>query len=277
MKNLHIIYPALALAAMLACGGSHNVDPVPPPPAPPTPVTPAPVAAATYQAKPKPQGMALMASGTVTVTTPTGEAPALFIVSKDGSMRGELAGWNHLRAILRQTTEGALSVSTDATLTDAQGASVPLALSGQLADGRMIGTANGLPFDLEVTTLQDQPVDLATKVGTYLSTTSNNGQWIRVTLHASGMVTGVAYPSREDALADTNRLGYYTEGNIGYSDGDPGHTRNVFNFGLRWRGLDGNFGATTYGLATFTADGGFVALTANHINGGQVSAAFVRE
>jgi hypothetical protein len=268
-------------ALLLACGGSHKSSPPPPPPAAPTPIP-----AGTYQARPRQQA----AQPGVVEAQPIGDIAPTMIVQNDGSGRLELAGWQHVRAVIYADPQGQLQISPDATLTHPDGTTEPLTLTGTLTNGRLVGTSNGGAFDLELTTIQDQPQDLTAKVGSYLSTASSNGRWIRlvVTMTASGNganLAGEAYATREDALARVNVLNLYT-GSLGYSDGDAAHIRNCFNIGYQMitfnpDGSRNYLPGGTYGLAYFAPDGGLVALTANHTNSnlgsGQLSATFAKE
>lgn len=271
----HLIATAM-LALTFACTGGGHSTPKPVPPKPPDPVTTAPIPSGTYRARVNTGAAQAAAVGTITPT---------LIMQGDGNGRLELDGWQHVRSAIYADAQGDLQISPDATLTNAAGATVPLTLSGTLTNGRLVGTCNGGAFDLTLIPETPAPQDLTSKVGTYLSTASSNGQTIRLTIAASGAIAGEAYASPADAEAHTNLVCRYT-GTLGYGDGDPTKTHNTWNIGFQMilinpDGTRNYLPGGTSGLATFAPDGSFVALTANHNNSnlgsGQLSATFTKE
>lgn len=279
----------LALIAMLAlaCGGGGSNSTPPPPPSgggsnpTPTPTAPAPIPAGTYRST---AHIGALAPGSA---TPIGTVDQTLIVQSDGSSRLEMAGWNQAISILYADGTGTLQAGTDPRFTDANGVTTPLTLTGQLVGSRMTGTVNGgIPFDVTLTTIQDTAVDMTAKAGSYLTSASSNGQWIRLHLPAtlvdSYNVVGEAYATQADALAKVNSLGTYN-GTMSWQSSDPAHLKNCFNFGLTFQptGAGSPLPGGTYGLAYFAPDGTFVALTTHPYSSaagaGQLSGVFVKE
>ena len=225
-----------------------------------------PVPRATYLARP---AMAVTAEAAT-----VGAIPQTFIVASDGTFRGELGDFQHLRGALVVAPDGAVSLVGDCSMTTPDGTTSTLTLTGTLTNGRMVGTSSAGDFDLAVTTLQDQPVDLPSKAGSYRTTSSSNGFTCVITIRPDGSIRGWAYATPEAADIGKTPVGAYT-GSISYTD----PTRNCFNIGFQF--LPDGVGSplpSTYGLAYFTPDGGIVALTANHLNpkAGQWSATFTK-
>jgi hypothetical protein len=218
--------------------------------------------------------------------TPIGNIIQNMVVQNDGICRMELDGWQHIRATIFADAAGVLQLGTNATLTNADGTTVPLTLTGTLVGNRMTGTTNGGTFDVTLTGIQDVPVDLTTKVGTWISTASSNGQVMRLTipaiLNSSYNITVDAYANNADATAKVNPLGVYS-GTLGWSDGDTAHVRNCFNIGFAWTPTGGStLGGADYGLAYFDVSGNLVVLAAQAGDNGQtwnkqLSGIFVKE
>lgn len=263
MKTL---FASLCLILALACGGSKHDDPKPP--VPPV-VTKTAMPQGTYAAKPK-AALAMMTAASVQAA-PIGTLPQTLIVTPGGLFRFELDNWFHAQGAMLIDSNGQMFVSDDATLTNAEGATVPLILTGQKTGNVLTGTSNGGNFSLELTNVQDQPAELPTKAGTYLSQCSSNGQVMKIAIDTTGHVTGSAYPTTADADADTNKVCIYY-GTLSYIDAT--HQKNCFNIGFQ----RDNLGGGTFGLAYFTTDGSLIALTANPgnsgVGSGQLSALF---
>jgi hypothetical protein len=205
------------------------------------------------------------------------------VVTDGGSVRMELPGWEHLRCNIYTDATGVLQLGLDPTLTHADGTTVALTLTGTMVGNRMTGTTNGGAFDVTLTGIQDVPVDMATKAGTWISTASSNGQVLRLTLPAvlnsSFNMTADAYANNSDAAAKVNSLGVYS-GTFGWTD--DAHLRNCFNFGLIWSPTGGGtLPGGVGGLAYFDASGNLVvmaALPSSSAEGsGQLSAVFTKE
>ena len=285
MKGITMRHVLLSLTAclILACGGGSST----PPPAPaPTP-TPAPVAVprGTYQATAHP-AVASLAGAALSTAAPIGNVVQNMVVQNDGVCRMELDGWQHIHAVIFADAVGVLQLGSNSTLTNADGVTVPLTLTGTLVGNRMTGTTNGGAFDVTLTGIQDVPVDIATKAGTWISTASSNGQVMRLTipavLNSSYNITVEAYANSSDATAKVNSLGFYS-GTLGWSDGDTAHVRNCFNIGFAWAPAGGStLGGADSGLAYFDTTGNLIVLAAQPGDNGQtwnkqLSAVFVKE
>lgn len=254
-------------------GGGTNPTPTPPPPVP--------VPRGTYQSTPH---LVTVAAGIA--VTPIGDITQSLVVENGGVCRMELPGWQHVHAAIYADATGALLLGTGATLTNANGVTVPLTLTGTLVGNRMIGTTNGGSFDVTLTGIQDTPVDIATKAGAWISTASSNGQVMRLTipaiLNSSWNISADAYANSTDAAAKTNALGVYT-GTMSWSDSDITHVRNCLNIGFAWdpTGPGGILPGGVWGLAYFDASGNLIVMTASTTSSaegsGQLSAVFVKE
>ena len=287
----HLLLPLLASLIFACSGGSHSSTPSPAPaPAPSAPVA---VPRGTYLATAHPTTSLAPSVAAVTLA-PIGSLPQTMIVMNSGETFMELDGWVQLHSVIQADATGALQISPNATLSQTDGTVVPLTLTGTLVGNRMTGTTNGGAFDVTLSGIQDVPVDLTTKVGTWISTASANGQVLRltITLHPNGdgncNMHIDAYATTADAAAQVNSLGYY-EGTLGYSDGDTAHLRNCFNAGFQFMPAGASTPLTggTWGLAYFNETGNLVILTMapdySHTQNpvlyisGQVSAVFVKQ
>ena len=280
MRHLLVL---LATAFVFACsGGGTSAPPPPPPPTPPAPVA---IPRGTYRATPV-SGAAAFEALAIGQAAPIGNVVQNMVVQNDGLARLELPGWQQINSAIYADATGALQISPGAGITNADGVTIPLTLTGTLVGNRMTGTTNGGTFDVTLTGIQDVPVDLATKVGTWISTASSNGQVLRLTippiLNSSYNITVDAYANTTDATAKVNPLGVYS-GTLGWSDGDTAHVRNCFNIGFAWTPTGGStLGGADYGLAYFDASGNLVVLAAQAGDNGQtwnkqLSAVFVKE
>ena len=260
----HFILALIACFILACSGGSSSSTPAPAPP-PPAPVA---VQRGTYQATPHTtSGMAIATAAST--ATPIGTLPQTMIVMNSGETWMELDGWVQFHTVIMVDSTGALLSSSNGTLTQLDGTVAPLVLTGTQVGNRMTGTANGIAFDVTLSGIQDVPVDLTTKVGTWLSTASANGQVLRLTmaLHANGdgncNMHIDAYATTADATAQVNSLGYY-DGTLAWSGGDTAHVRNCFSagFGFMPVGASTPLSGDTTGLAYFNDAGNLVILTA---------------
>jgi hypothetical protein len=275
LATLALTFLVLALACS-GGSGSASSGPSNPPPPPPPAGNPQPVAVSHYTSTPKAQPVFFGSQGTM--------AP-IFIVGPGGDARGELDGYIHLKTALAVAPDGTLVVGTDGTLINPDGTTQPLTLTGSLVNGVLSGTANGHAFSMTLNTSMDAPVTLAQAVGTYVSSVTSNGLWGRftVTIPATdpntGQITGKAYATQADALAETNPLGRL-EGTLSYADGDPQHLHNVWNIGLAYYGPGSSTAGPliTYGLAAFSGND-LISLSANTLSpaAGQWSGIFARQ
>lgn len=270
---------SLAACLILACGGGGSSTPPPAPTPTPTPA-PTPVPRGTYRAT----GAHLIAGMAGLTVAPIGNIVQNMVVQNDGDCRLELDGWQHIHAVIYADAAGVLQLGTNATLTNAAGVTVPLTLTGTLVGNRMTGTTNGGTFDVTLTGIQDTPVDIATKAGTWISTASSNGQVMRLTipavLNSSYNTTADAYANSTDATAKVNPLGVYT-GTLSWTD--DAHLRNCFNIGFLWdpTGPGGVLPGGVSGLAYFDASGNLIVMAASTTSSaegsGQLSAVFTKE
>lgn len=235
---------------------------------------PGPVAEAHYVAVSAPTSPTVFYGSSGTLTP-------VFIVAPDGSFRGELDGFQHLRGALVQNTDGTVSLTGDCTWTDPQGNTQALTLSGSLTSGgHLTGTSNAGGFDLALSSSLDTPLTIDQVAGTYVTQATSNGVWAKLVISApaqSGNITGMAYATQADAMADTNAIGSIT-GTLAYADADPSHLHNVWNIGFNYTPSGTTQTLTTYGLACFNGTT-LVSLAANHLNptAGQFSCTFAKQ
>jgi len=278
----HILVLFLASLIFACSGGSHSSTPSPAPA--PTPVATA-IPQGTYTAKHTTGSVSVMTA--VGAIQPLGDITQTVIVDQFGGSLMELPGWNLVNAVITSLPDGTLQVGTSPTLTTAAGATSPLTLTGTMTGNEMVGTVNGgLTFDVVLTTIQNTPIDLPTKAGTWISTSSSTGQVLRITVPAalgqSYNVTIDAYANNADAAAKVNVLGQYA-GTMGWINRDTTHSLNLFDIGFLWTPSSGTLaGGGTTGLAYFDASGDFIILSSgpnNATNGwnNQLSAVFTKE
>lgn len=279
-----VIFASALLALGLACGGGAGTSPTP------ATTTTGSGGGTPQQAKPLPEAH-YVATAAVNAAGMTrqglfygaaGNLSPVFIVSPDGSFRGELDGFQHLRGALVQAPDGSVSLTGNCTWTHPDGTTQDLTLSGSVtADGHLTGTSNAGSFDLTLSSSLDTPLTIDQVAGVYVTQATSSGVWARITITApaqSGNIAGFAYASQADALADTNRIGRI-EGSLTYADADPQHLHNVWNIGFNtYLNSDPSTANTTYGLACFEGTT-LVSLCANHLNptAGQFSCTFAKQ
>ena len=284
MRKFPLVMLASALLAFgLACGGGAGTSP-----APATTTTgsgsgtgsnPQPVAEAHYVAT-TPATIAASTGPGVFYGTAGTLAP-VFIVAPDGSFRGELDGFQHLRVALVQAPDGSVTLTGDCTWTQPDGTTQTLTLTGNVtADGHLTGTSNAGAFDLTLSSALDTPLTIDQVAGTYVTQATSNGVWARFTITApaqSSNISGAAYASQADALAGVHPIGGIT-GSLTYADADPQHLHNVWNIGFNYTPDGTTQTLTTYGLACFEGTT-LVSLCANHLNptAGQFSCTFAKQ
>jgi hypothetical protein len=205
----------------------------------------------------------------------------------------ELPGYQYLwGGGMHVMPDGTLSVSDGTVWVHRDGTIESATLSGTLSNGHMTGSTSAGSFDLTVTDLQSQPLDMTTKAGVYLSTENSANQIAILEIHADGSMVGTAYATLDDAHAALS-AGYdfrkYKYGApIGvfqstwtYSDSSATH-KNAINFGMWYSPINADGtrswnNPSSYGFAYFDSNGDLVALTANPVNakGGQWSGVLV--
>lgn len=281
-------FPILLLALGLACGGSSststNTPPVQDPPKPPSSI---PVG--TYLPTPK-VGVAGFATDAQSMQSVLVQAPL-------GAGCFELDGW----AFCRQNTpiavepDGTLRADPGDRLIDKAGNSVPLQLQGKLIGNRLVGTVNGIAFDWTATGLMamSQPMDLASRAGTYVGTLNNRGVASKIVLSPvpgnpnNGNVRGDWFASMEDLQAGDKILGHYV-GSYYYWGGDDTHTKNAYRICTTFQttylygGSAKDWPGGCEGILYFSQDGQTMTILSGHpdnpdLGGGQWSGVFTKQ
>jgi len=272
------LIPIFASFIFACSGGHHDATPVPPPPPP----VATPIAKGVYTAKIHTTPSAAILGA----TAPIGDIIQTMVVDQAGDSLLELPGWNMVSAVMTALPNGTIQLGSGSAFLTADGTLSPLALTnGTFVGNEITGTVNGgITFDVTLTAVQNTPIDLSTKLGTWLSTASNTGQVLRLTIPAPAvpatpyLVSIVAYANNADAVSKTNALATY-DGTMLWTDFDPNHQLNLFQIGF---GQIGAGGGAVSGLAYFDANGNMVVLTCRNSDNGQpwnkqLSAIFVKE
>ena len=281
----HLLVPLLAALVLACSGGSHSSPPAPAPA--PTPVATA-VPAGVYTAKLHTTASAALLGA----TAPIGDITQTMVVDRFGASILELPGWNQVNAVLTALPDGTIQVGSSPHFVTADGTMSDLTLTGGIATStELSGTVNnGLTFDVVLTPTQTNPIDMATKAGTWISTACNTGQVLVLTIPSapgSALAPGggplfplsaSAYATQADALAGTNAQGTFN-GSMYWTQPDPTHQLNLFVIGFTWSNAGAGF---VGGLAYFDATGNLVIFTAsnNGFNPGwnnQLSAVFTKQ
>ena len=269
--HVSTLIASLALCAALGCGGGSTSSSPVVPPAPPVVLPPVAVARGTYQPTVKPAAALTRTALAEQVQGATiGTMPAVLAVSGASGFTLELDGWNFALGALFVAQDGTLSTDSYAYFVGPTGGSVPLVLTGTQVGNRLTGTANGVPFDLTLGTLQNQQVTADQAAGTYITQYSNLGIWVVLKVAAyfdSGNLAGLAYATLADAQAGTNWIGRF-DGSLVQNTTlpqDPVST-NLFGFGIRYtpKGLDSQ--TSTRGMAYLDASGNLVVMSGVQYN-----------
>jgi len=270
----HILIAFIACLVLACSGGSHSS-----PPPPPSPVATA-VPAGVYTAKIHTSSSAEILGA----VAPIGDITQTMVVDRGGYSILELPGWNQVNAVLQALPDGTIQVGTTPAFLTADGTLSTLTLTNGVSTAtEMSGTINGgLTFDVVLTATQNNPIDLSTKAGKWVSTTTNTGWVLVLTMPATpgqGSVynpTMVAYANSTDAAGGQNALQTF-QGNITWSQGDPTHSLNLFAVGWGSNGT-GFVG----GVAYFDTNGNLVMFAGRNSENGQtwnkqLSAVFTKQ
>ena len=275
---------------IFACSGSHHTA-APTPPAPPVAT---PVARGVYTAKIHTTASAAILGA----VQPIGDITQTMVVDPYSASILELPGWNMINAVLTALPDGTIQLGVTPAFLTADGTLSTLTLTGGSVIGNeMTGTVNnGLTFDVVLTATQNNPIDMSTKAGKWISTASNTGQVLVLTIPSAPRSDGntfslaaAAYATNADALAGTNVVSTYT-GSMYWSQGDPTHLLNFFDIGWAMDGTPGDGtpggggGGNGFvgGVAYFDTNGNMVMFTGRGLDNGQnwnkqLSAVFTKQ
>jgi hypothetical protein len=226
----------------------------------------------------------------LSMAAPVGTAPGTTMITEwGGSFSMVLPNYDFVRGCmsLNPAYDGGLSLCAGNVLAHNDGGIEPAVISGSWDGGTISGMVNDAGFAVSTTSIQNQSFTIPQMAGNYISTSSNNGVWLTITIVADNMtpdlvghIQGLGYASLVDAQAGNTAkatgsyLGTISKTSVSISCATCVVPPNSFNIGFAYTDLvTGARHASTGGHAYFTTTG-LVALTVNQFSGEQITAVF---